>query len=492
MTIIPFEINAQPCLEMIWSDEFNGNELDTGLWTYNVGDGCPDNCGFGNNEDQYYSDSPDNISVQGGRLIITGKEDTLGGLDYSSAKIDSKNKGDFRYGRIEARMKFPTGQGIWPAFWMLPTEKVYGGWPKSGEMDIVEMIGSNPGQVVGTLHTGDPHVYVSGYYNLPSGEILADDFHVYSMEWEPDSVTFFFDGIQYHQLTPDDISPWAPFLEDFYLILNLAMGGNWPGPVDGTTELPQTLEVDYVRVYNRPERLPIKGDQPLVDAVGLEYSTFEIEGANYIWTVPSDASITSGQGTHQITVDWGCIVGNVELELQTTCETAFLSFEVESFSTPEISGPTTVKENQANIAFSIPQVTEGSVTWEIPAGASIVSGQGSSQILVNWGCQPGEVAYALTGSCGSTYGSTLTVALQTHSVIGQPSVTPNCTNRTYSITEIPGSSYTWSVPSDASIVSGQGTHVIEIDFGIASGFISVEVENNCWTNTFDLPVTIEE
>lgn len=492
LALTPDALHAQECMELIWSDEFDGTELNTDQWTYAIGDGCPNLCGFGNNEEQYYTDSPENIVVENGRLIITGKEDTLGGLSYSSAKINSKNKGDFRYGRIEARMKFPTGQGVWPGFWMLSTENTYGSWPASGEMDIVEMIGSNPGQAVGTMHTGEPHTFISGYYNLPSGELLADDFHIYSMEWEPDSVTFFFDGIQYHQLTPDNLSPWAPFQEDFYLILNLALGGNWPGPVDATTELPQTMEVDYVRVYNRPERLPIRGEQPIVDAVGLEYSTFEIEGANYIWTVPSDASITSGQGTHQITVDWGCSVGNVDLELQTSCETVFLSFEVESFITPEIAGLATVTENQAGIPFNVSQTSEGAVFWEVPSGANIISGQGTSQIVVDWGCEPGDVTYSLTGSCGSDFDNSLSVSLQTYSIIGQSSVTPNAPNRTYALADIPGSSYSWTAPSDANIVSGQGTHSIQVDFGSADGMIGVVVENNCWTNSFELMVAIEE
>lgn len=271
----PLKMQAQPCMELIWADEFDGTALDTTRWSYDIGHGCPNLCGWGNNELQYYTDAPENIRVENGRLVITAREDSVGGEDYSSAKIKSQWKGDFRYGRFEARMKFPTTQGMWPAFWMLPTESVYGIWPQSGEMDIVEMIGRNPGQAVGTVHTGFPYAYNSGYYDLPPGQIFADNFHVFAMEWEPDTITWFVDGIQYHQLTPADIGPWAPFQEDFYLILNLAVGGNWPGDPDATTVLPQTLEVDYVRVYNRPDRLPIRGEQPMVEAVGSEYRTFD-------------------------------------------------------------------------------------------------------------------------------------------------------------------------------------------------------------------------
>jgi beta-glucanase (GH16 family) len=491
IALIPKGMNAQPCMELIWSDEFDGTELDTELWNYDIGDGCPDLCGWGNNEQQYYSDSPENISVADGILTITGKEDTLGGLEYSSAKITSFGKGEFKYGRFEARMRFPQTQGVWPAFWMLPADNVYGVWPQSGEIDIVEMIGANPGQAVGTIHTGFPYAYTSGYYDLPPGQIFADNFHVFSVEWEPESITWFVDGIQYHELTPDDIGPWAPFQEEFYLILNLALGGNWPGPVDETTDLPQTLEVDYVRVYNSPDRLSIQGDQPIVEAVGIEYSTYAIEGANYIWTVPDDAVITSGQGTNQITVDWGCTVGNVELELQTDCDDAFLSYDVEGFVEPTISGETTVDLNQAGITYSIPQATAANLTWEVPEGAVIVSGQGTNEIVVDWGCESGEVMVSLNGSCDDAFSLALPVEIQTYAVLGQPSLPPN-TNRTYSIDELLGATYSWTVSSGASIVSGQGTNSVEINFGTIDVDITVTVETSCGTNTYDFAVAIEE
>ncbi|MCR9098352.1 MAG: family 16 glycosylhydrolase [bacterium] len=491
--IIPVQTQAQPCLEMIWSDEFDGNALDTSRWSYDIGDGCPNLCGWGNNEQQYYTDAPENIKVENGLLVITGREDNVGGAGYSSAKIKSQWKGDFRYGRFEARMKFPTTQGVWPAFWMLPTESVYGIWPESGEMDIVEMIGSNPGRAVGTVHTGFPYAYNSGYYDLPSGQIFADDFHVFAMDWEPDSITWFVDGIQYHQLTPNDIGPWAPFQEDFYLILNLALGGNWPGPVDATTVLPQSLEVDYVRVYNRPERLPIRGEQPMVEAIGLEYRTFDIAGANYIWTVPSDATITSGQGTHQITVDWGCTPGAVSLELQTDCDDAILTYEVADFVIPTLSGPGIVNKNQAGLTYTLSQASAGTFTWEVPTGAVIVSGQGSNQIVVDWGCEPGEVTVVFDSSCGTaSFSDTLPVALPTYAIRGQVSLPANSSSRTYSFEEIPGATYTWSVSAGSSIVSGQGTSTIGVDFGTTDATISVEVGTSCGTDTYDFAVVIEE
>lgn len=485
-------MQAQSCEQLIWSDEFEGTALDTNYWSFEIGDGCPDLCGWGNSEQQYYSDSQENIRVENGSLVITAKEDILGGLSYSSARITSLKKIDFRYGRFEARIKMPKTQGMWPAFWMLPTEKVYGGWPRSGEMDIIEMIGSKPGRAVGTLHTGLPHTYISGYYDLPTGETFADSFHVFTMEWEPDSINFLVDGIKYHQLTPNDISPWEPFLEDFYLILNLAVGGQWPGPVDPTTELPQTLEVDYVRVYNRPERLSIKGSQPMVEAVGLEYSTYDIVGANYIWTVPSDATISSGQGTNKIAVDWGCTVGNVELELQTDCDTVTLYYDVLDFVIPTLVGSNIVTENQSGLIYSTSQASGGTFSWEVPPGSSIVSGQGSSQIIVDWGCDLGEVRVAFESSCGTNFKDTMLVDFPDYAINGQSSVLANATNRTYSIGQIPDATYLWSVTSNANIVSGQNTPSVEIDFGISDGVIAVVVESVCGINSYELPFVIEE
>jgi beta-glucanase (GH16 family) len=180
---IPAQMQAQPCMELIWADEFDGTALDTNNWSYDLGDGCPELCGWGNNEWQFYTDAPENIKVENGLLVITGREDSIAFSDYTSAKIKTEGKVDFRYGRFEARMRLPQGQGVWPAFWMLPTESIYGIWPRSGEMDIIEMIGSNPGQAVGTVHTGMPYDYDSGYYDLSAGQELADNFHELAMEW---------------------------------------------------------------------------------------------------------------------------------------------------------------------------------------------------------------------------------------------------------------------------------------------------------------------
>lgn len=485
------ELFSQDCLKLIWSDEFNGTSLDNSKWNYDIGNGCPELCGWGNNEQQYYSSSTDNVKVENGVLKIIAQEDTLGGLSYSSGKIHSKNKGDFRYGRIEARMKLPETQGMWPAFWLLSTEGKYGEWPRSGEIDIMELLGHEPNKVHGTLHTGLPWTFKGDNFTLPAPETFADDFHVFSLEWDVDTIRWYVDDNLYHEVTSDSIAPWAPFQEDFYIILNIAVGGNWPGFPDTTTVLPQTMEVDYVRVYNSPDRLRIFGEQPIIGATGVQYHTFDISGANYIWNVPSGSTITAEQGTAAITVDWGCTAGDVKLELQTDCDTVFLDYVVNDFGNISVAGSAVVEENQAGIVFNIPSVGGGDYNWEVPTDATIVSGQGTNEILVDWGCSAGAIIVTLNSTCATSITDTLSISLANYAISGFSLVQANSTGKIYSIDNIAGATYNWSVPSDAMIASGQGTNEITVDFGVFDGDISVDVTTSCGTQTYSLAVTID-
>ncbi|WP_329084594.1 ricin-type beta-trefoil lectin domain protein [Streptosporangium sp. NBC_01469] len=244
---------------LVWSDEFNaasGAGPDTTKWRRDVGGG-----GWGNNERQYYTAGNENIAHDGaGNLVITARRGNPAGLgcwygscEYTSGKLTTAATFTRAYGRFEARMKIPRGKGIWPAFWMLGTGGA--GWPANGEIDIMENIGSVPGQVLGSLHGpgysgGSP---LSGSYNLPAGQAFADAFHTFAVDWEPGAVTWYVDGIQYSRKTPADTrgNPWV-YDHPFFMILNLAVGGNWPGSPDGSTTFPQQLTVDYVRVYAPP------------------------------------------------------------------------------------------------------------------------------------------------------------------------------------------------------------------------------------------------
>lgn len=233
----------------VWSDEFDGTEIDRTNWTYSVGDSMT------NGELASYTDRPDNSVVENGCLVIIAKQEQYGSRDYTSAKVRSQTKADFLYGRIAARIKLPVGQGIWPAFWMMPTTSVYGGWPHSGEIDILETINACD-RVYGTMHFTDAngqHDSSGGTY-YAGGLCFANDYHVFAIEWDPDEIRWYLDDIEYFSETnwTSDTNPYpAPFNQQFYLILNIAVGGNWPGPPDQTTVFPQRMYIDWVRVYQK-------------------------------------------------------------------------------------------------------------------------------------------------------------------------------------------------------------------------------------------------
>lgn len=243
--------------ELVWADEFEGSEIDQSKWSFDIGNGCdisPDLCGWGNNELEWYTDRPENAFLSNGNLVIRAKRESpryLGQHLYTSARMVTKGKGDWQYARIDVRAKLPKGKGIWPAIWMLPTDNAYGNWPKSGEIDIMENVGDKPNEVFGTIHYGhDYWRYKSQLYRLPSGD-FSQDFHVFSLRWKENCIQFFVDDIQVGEsLTPTTTLPTTwPFQERFHLLLNVAVGGNLPGNPDGTTQFPQLLTVDYVRVY---------------------------------------------------------------------------------------------------------------------------------------------------------------------------------------------------------------------------------------------------
>lgn len=239
--------------DLIWNDEFDGTEIDRSKWGFATG-----GTGFGNNEMQYYSDRPENAFLEDGNLVIQALGERYMGLYYSSAKLQTLVLGEWQYGRIDIRAKMPIGQGIWPAFWMLPARISYGAWPASGEIDIMEYLGHEPNRVHGTLHYGasqSEHQYTGTSYVLEEGT-FADDFHVFSIIWEAESIRWFVDGIEYQEQTEwntGNAEYPAPFDHAFYLIINVAVGGDWPGRPDETTVFPQQLLVDYVRIYQEAE-----------------------------------------------------------------------------------------------------------------------------------------------------------------------------------------------------------------------------------------------
>lgn len=230
--------------KLVWSEEFNGKTLNEKVWNFELGDGCPNICGWGNNEKQLYT--RDNHELRDGKLVInvTKKDDK-----FYSTRITTASKKEFKYGRMEARAKVPTAVGTWPAFWMLGANIKQVGWPKCGEIDILEYVGRAPGEVFTSLHTQSSH---GNTINTKISKIAGIDkgFHDYAIEWNEESIAFFVDGNHVYTYNPavKNEDTW-PYNQPFYFILNVAVGGNFGGPSIDEAAFPQTFEIDYIRVY---------------------------------------------------------------------------------------------------------------------------------------------------------------------------------------------------------------------------------------------------
>lgn len=241
-----------------WKDDFNGDSLNKADW--NVETHEP---GWVNSEWQAYVDSADNIQVKDGKLLLKPVKtvDKDGNASYTSGRINTQGRHDFKYGYFECRAKVPTGKGYLPAFWMMPTdENLYGQWPKCGEIDIMEVMGQETNKAYGTIHYGEPHAQSQGTYSVSAADNFADNYHTYAVDWEPGKITWYIDGIKYHEESDwfsakenqGTVAYPAPFDQPFYMILNLAVGGSWVGyPDDTTTYDDQEYAIDYVKVYQK-------------------------------------------------------------------------------------------------------------------------------------------------------------------------------------------------------------------------------------------------
>lgn len=264
--------------KLMWNDEFEGNQIDRTKWDFDTGRFLPGGNrrqpGWGNNELECYTSRPQNVFVQDGVLHLRAIKESYEGAQYTSARLKTKGLFAKTYGRFEFRAKLPAGRGIWPAIWMLPQQEKYGGWPASGEIDIMEARGQEPDKVLGTLHYGahwPGNAHTSKDYIFTDNGTIAD-FHVYAMEWEPGEIRWYIDDHLYQRqnfwwsytdahgrrgvgpVNESDLNPWpAPFDHPFYMILNLAVGGNFLGNPDAKTAFPVEMVIDYVRVYDKPD-----------------------------------------------------------------------------------------------------------------------------------------------------------------------------------------------------------------------------------------------
>ena len=227
--------------DLLWSDEFEGDALDTANWNYEIGN----NNGWGNGESQYYTDSQDNVKVQDGNLVITAKREAESGFDFTSARITTKDKVEFTYGRVEVRAKLPAGGGTWPAIWMLGEAWPEESWPGVGEMDIMEWVGNQPNRVSSALHFPGNSGGNAIVGDVTDVQDAATEFHVYEVEWTEDKITFLMDGVAHLEFDNEETTP---FQDDFYLLLNIAMGGTLGGTIADDFQQ-SSMEIDYVKVY---------------------------------------------------------------------------------------------------------------------------------------------------------------------------------------------------------------------------------------------------
>lgn len=279
-------VKAADNYELVWSDEFNGNSLDTNTWNYEIGTGS---WGWGNNEQQYYTDR--NIKVSNGTMKITAKREDYGGMKYTSSRITTKNKKNFKYGKIEARIKMPKFKGVWPAFWMLGANQDSVGWPKCGEIDIMEAI-NDENLVYGTLHWfHDP-----GNNNADSGSSVAvadrTEYHVYGVEWTADKLRWYVDGKVYRTMDVSNDS-FSEVRKEYFVIFNMAIGGQWPGYDIDETAFPATMEVDWVRAYKKVEETTTKYTGPMITVTEDAVETCSEKWGSYFGSGWAGASGTS-------------------------------------------------------------------------------------------------------------------------------------------------------------------------------------------------------
>jgi beta-glucanase (GH16 family)/PKD repeat protein len=615
--IVPTLTLAQ-CSQLVWSDEFNGTALDLNKWSYQIGNGTNDGLtpGWGNQESEYYTSRPENVNVSGGNLVITAKAESYLGANYTSGRIRSRGKGDWFYGSFEARIKVPApykDSKAWPGFWMLPDNS---NWPYTGEIDVFETGNEyNEWKYNGTLHyySGAPQASGTGGVTintttLPNGD-LSNDFHLYRADWTPNSIKFFVDNVQIGatQNNTTTIGGAWPFDagNKFYLILNIAVNGWFPGAgAPNNARYPLSMLVDYVRVYSTPSAAQITGNAKVLQGrKGVVYSVPAVAGNTYAWTVPGGATIASGVNTNLITVDYGpaATSGNVSLTITpsaTGCVASTLSLPVSvvakqctmvmedfegpatrnlgfNFSTGWMNRTSTTSNSNPLGTFPNPNVVapntsnlvgkyernsgsqydvlayndivignadgykKGSIAFNMmvqsdaPSGTEVVIQlENRANVAKPWPNGVHSTYTAKTGAPNSwsnlvftlkdtpdlyqtpdsidqivvlfnpnsnTYNTyyfdhfkSVGVNPATTAIIGKAAICANTKNVDYSVTGFWGSTFNWTVPSGASIVSGQGTNAILVNFGSSSGSVTVSESSlvNCIGQSQSLAVSV--
>jgi beta-glucanase (GH16 family) len=389
--------------ELVWSDEFNGSQLDTSVWQYELGGGS-------NNELQYYTSRPNNIFVADGKLTIKAVQESYGGKNYTSARINSSGKFNFKYGKIEAYMKLTYGQGMWPAFWTLGEAFHEVGWPGCGEIDIMEQVGGVTANGKGddvihsTLHWGqiinNGHPYYGQSYQLPEG-IFADEFHLVSTVWDKDFVRTYCDSILFFTIDLRS-AEFDAFEKNFFIIMNLAVGGDWPGNPDATTVFPQTFEIDYVRLYKSDATITIEGpEEVFASDSSLQYSIFGGDTWTYEWLLPEGASINGIADSNVLNLNWGCSPANLRCHITSSVFNDTVSLNI-NIKEPAIEGPLFFTPGETGLEFSFPALHNTSYLWSVTGDATIVSGENNPSVVVDWGLNSDTVKLEIQNTCGTS------------------------------------------------------------------------------------------
>lgn len=539
---------------LTWSDEFSGSSLDASKWTPEIG-----NNGWGNNELQYYTGNPSNVQFGNDQLHIVARNDGVGAQQYTSARLITKNKFSVRYGRITGRMKLPLGQGIWPAFWMLGANIDQTPWPACGEIDIMEHI-NNEMQTHGTAHWSN-----NGW--TYKGNFVATDptiFHEYSVEWDSLRIRFMLDGAVYHEHPISTANGSSEeFTKPFFILLNMAVGGNWPGYPNASTPFPATMDVDYVRVYSKGgsgmavansnsinlsagtgqtwyqdadgdgfgnaaisqfactapsgyvnNSSDCNDSQPGLitgiptaingpagvcrNATGQVFSVPSVPGAvSYQWTLPTGATGTSSTNSISLSFSSTYVTGNLCVKAISGCGAgaSFCRSVVYYSAKPATPGTISGIANGACVSsaktFSIATVANTtSYNWTAPANAVIQSGQGTTSVTVGFlaGFTTGTLSVTASNCIGTSAARTLSMTSATSipaTISGQSKAVCAGSIQTYSCSLVTGAeSYSWTVPANATILSGQGTATISVQFPtpFTSGNVQVKSQTSCYTS----------
>ena len=477
---------------MIWNDEFNGASLDATKWFPETGAS-----GWGNNEWQNYTGTSNNVQFSDGQLHIVARNDGPPGLQYSSARLITKNRFSFKYGRVSGRLQIPLGQGIWPAFWMLGANFDQVSWPSCGEIDIMEHI-NNENKIYGTTH------WNNGGLNSNSGSIVTGvtGFHEYTVEWDSLSIRFFMDGALYHTHN-SSVSNGSldEFSKPFFLLLNVAIGGNWPGYPNATTVFPVSMDVDFVRVWQRngaATSSPVTSNSIVASIVQPTVWFVDSDGDGYGSNTATIASCAQPVGYVANNTDCNDALAAINPAASENCTTNFddnCNAQVNEgccTSPPSapaaITGPFGVCRNSTGNVFTTPAVSGAtSYQWTLPTGATGSSTTNSITLSFGSTYNTGNLSVRAVGPCGTSTAFTRSVVAFTAVPAAPASISgPSagvCANstQTYTCASVAAAaSYQWTAPTNATIVSGQGTQTVTVSFASnfgANGTLSVRSQN---------------